>query len=321
MAHHPDLVVPILRSGVLARQFCERVAFATVEAAFERCFYLRCDEDFVCIGRPDIGNGSITLIANLHALPALQSLAGQIAMIRESSIAIGNSVRFTLDQSEPWRPAGWPLCPSPARLIDICAALASRIATGAPQEGLARCIAGGVDMVRRSPLSRIARPRIATFEGWVSGLLDRRLGSPVGSVKAVAGLIGLGPGLTPSGDDFLIGALAVLDAIGESGAHAAMARAIVDALPGLTTPLSACFLRAAAAGHLGETLHRTVSSLMTEDVDAAIAAAGQIGHSSGWDMVAGILTTLRIAAARRHIGSYRGMFPDTARPAERPAVD
>ncbi len=123
--------------------------------------------------------------------------------------------------------------------------------------------------------------------------------SAIACREAVQGLIGLGPGLTPSGDDFLVGALALLDAIGERDAHAALARAIIDALPGLTTPLSACFLRAAAAGHVGEALHRAVSSVITGDVDAAVAAAGKIGHSSGWDMMAGITTTLRIAAAAR----------------------
>ena len=112
-------------------------------------------------------------------------------------------------------------------------------------------------------------------------------------------MIGLGPGLTPSGDDFLVGALALLDCVGERDAHAALARAIIAALPGSTSPLSACFLRAAAAAHVGETLHRAVSSVIAGDVDAAIAAIENIGHSSGWDMMAGITTTLRVVAAAR----------------------
>ena len=37
--------------------------------------------------------------------------------------------------------------------------------------------------------------------------------------------------------------------------------------------------------------------MMTGDVDAAVAAVAHIGHSSGWDMLAGIATVLRIAAA------------------------
>jgi len=286
-----DVIVPISRSGVLARQFCQRVAFANVEAVFERCFYLRSGDDFICIGDPDIGNGPITLIGNLRLLAGPKSLGGQIASIDQEHITIGHSVRFTLSQSGLWRPSEWPVCPSPERLIDLCGSLTSRAAIRAPQEGLARCVTGGEETCG---LARVALPRIAHFERWLSGILE---GSPCSAAlcrEAVQGLIGLGPGLTPSGDDFLVGALAVLAALGESDARAAIARAILETLPGLTTPLSGCFLRAAAAGHVGENLHRLISLIMTGDLDAAVATAQKIGHSSGWDMTAGILTTLRL---------------------------
>jgi hypothetical protein len=300
MAAGPDLVVPILRSGILARDFCDRVGFANVEAVFERCFYLRSGDDFVCIGEPDIGNGPITLIANPGSLATVRPLAGQVALVCDERITIANSVRFALDQSQPWRPSGWPTCASPNRLIDICATLALRVATDAPREGLARCVIDECETAGSAPpLGRIARPRVALLERWVSGLLDGRSTPAIASREAVRGLIGLGPGLTPSGDDLLIGALSALDAVGESEAHAAMARAIIDVLPGLTTPLSAGFLRAAAAGHVGENLCKILSLIMTGDIDAAIALAGKVGHSSGWDMIAGILTTLRIVAAPR----------------------
>jgi Protein of unknown function (DUF2877) len=303
MANRPDVVVPILRSGILARQFCERVTFAQVEAVFERCFYLRSGDDFVCIGEPDIGNGPVTLIGNLSALPTLKFLAGGVVSISGEQITIGDSVRFTLNQSEVWRPLDWPPCPSPDRLIDICLALASRFAITAPQEGLARCVTGDETSERLSSLARVARPRIASFQRWLSEMLDATHIPSIASREAVQGLIGLGPGLTPSGDDFLVGALAVLDAIDERKAHAAMARMIVGVLPVLTAPISASFLRAAAAAHVGENLHQIVSLVVTGDVDAAIAVAAEIGHSSGWDMMAGIVTTLRAAARQRRVAS------------------
>jgi hypothetical protein len=112
-------------------------------------------------------------------------------------------------------------------------------------------------------------------------------------------LIGLGAGLTPSGDDFLVGALGLLDALAERKVHAALARAIADVSPASTSALSHCFLRAAAAGHCGEHLHCAVASVISGKPDAAIAAVRNIGHSSGWDMLAGIVTTLRIVAAKR----------------------
>ena len=111
--------------------------------------------------------------------------------------------------------------------------------------------------------------------------------------EAIAGLLGLGPGLTPSGDDFLIGALAMLDALGERKIHAALARAVTALAPALTSPLSASFLRAAAGGHVGENLCSAIALVLLGDVGAAVAAARRIGHASGWDMLAGAAITLR----------------------------
>lgn len=278
-------IVPVLRAGLLAQEFCRRHARATVEAVFARSVYLRADDDFICVGQPDLGNGPLTLIASLGGLPdRLQP--GQMTEVCERHIVIGSAVRFSLAKSETWRAPQWPACPPPATLIQTYADLARRAASDAPDEGLARCAFN----VGESPLGRIARPRISSFERALAGNFPD---------DAVRGLLGLGPGLTPSGDDFLVGGLALLDCVGERDAHAALARAIIAALPGATSPLSANFLRAAAAGHVGETLHRAVSSVMTNDVDAAIDAVDGVGHSSGWDMLAGVAAALRLVVAAR----------------------
>jgi hypothetical protein len=57
-------------------------------------------------------------------------------------------------------------------------------------------------------------------------------------------------------------------------------------------------LRVAAARHVGERLHAAVSSFVIGDVDAAIAAVRGIGHSSGWDMLAGMVTALDAVTRR-----------------------
>jgi hypothetical protein len=301
----PDIVVRILRSGVLAQEFCRNNASAHVEAIFERSFYLRSGDAFICVGEPALGNGPLTLIGHLGPLSDLALQPRQPAEVCARHILVDRSVRLSLDGSETWRPPPWPIRPSPIRLIDTCSALARRAATDAPEDGFARHVCGVGDASRHQPplariaQVRIAQVRIAMFERWLSAALDAGHSQAAACEDAIGGLLGLGPGLTPSGDDFLVGALALLDAIGERDAHAVLARATIAALPGATTALSACFLRAAADAQVGEALHRAVSSVIAGDVGAAIAAVENIGHSSGWDMMAGITTTLRIAASRR----------------------
>jgi hypothetical protein len=94
----------------------------------------------------------------------------------------------------------------------------------------------------------------------------------------------------------LIGALAALDALGQTNMHAALGAAVVTAA-GDTSPLSASLLRAAAAGHVGVNLHAMIAAMLAGDADAAIAAAVRIGHTSGWDALAGAVVVGRNSAA------------------------
>src|SRR4051794_3544693 len=273
LRHRTDfIIIPILRAGVLAREFCQVTARASVEAIFDRSFYLRSGDRFICVGAPAIGNGPLNLIADISRLPAFKLHPGQSASVNHRHITIGDAVRLTCGQSEPWAAPMWPICPSPDRLIDTCAALSRRAVSDAPREGFARIVFGESETPMRSPTGRIAQAQIASFESSLANRFVSSQGPETNLRTAVHGLIGLGPGLTPSGDDFLMGALALLDALGERDARAALARAINTISPGSTSPLSACFLKAAAAGHIGENLHHAVSSVMTGNVDAAIAA-------------------------------------------------
>jgi hypothetical protein len=301
------IIVPILRSGLLAREFCRHRPHAEVEAVFERSIYLRSGDMFVCVGEPAVGDGPLTLIADFGAPRPLTSLGfypGQPAAISDRCVAIGDEVKLTFDRWVLWRQPQWPLSRSPRELNDVCSVIARRIALESPQEGLGRVFCLHEGCAGETPLMRIARPRIARFESWLFGALETNDVAITASATAVMDLIGLGPGLTPSGDDFLVGALALLDALAERKAHAALAGAIVAVPRRLTSALSECLLRTAAAGHVGADLCCAVSAVVSGVPDQAVAAIRKIGHGSGWDMMVGILTTLRVVATRDAGGSF-----------------
>jgi hypothetical protein len=161
-----------------------------------------------------------------------------------------------------------------------------RAATDAPAEGFGRAIADAA--APHDAFARVARRHLARLRAWLAMASAH---APPDS-SSVRDIVGMGHGLTPSGDDVLIGALALLDALDERGAYADLARAVSFVPPGLTSPLSHCFLRVAAAGHVGESLHAAVSAILRGDADGAIATIRDIGHSSGWDMMAGIVTAI-----------------------------
>ena len=112
-------------------------------------------------------------------------------------------------------------------------------------------------------------------------------------------LLGLGPGLTPSGDDLLCGALVVLRAIGAADASGDLHAAIAAVAPSATSPLSGAFLRAAAEGCGSAGLHNIIISLIkNEPIESDIDVLARIGHTSGWDGLAGAAIVLQAFSTR-----------------------
>jgi hypothetical protein len=319
---HGEIVVPLLRAGVLARDLCRRTARGHVAAVFARSFHIRVGAAFLCVGEPAIGNGPWTLIAAPGPPLAMLRLSGNLSVvIAPDAIMIGNVLRFELAECATWRQAPWPVLPALTRLLEICAALGERIAYEAPGDGIAARSFGGDAGI--GIFARSMRRRVADYEAWLANMLHPVHGRQGNHVSAapVAGLIGLGPGLTPSGDDFLAGALALLDALGQrspvemttnvmtrdatcganravdhtaiAAIHTSLAATVARTCARLTSPFSACLLRAAARGQFGEALCSMIASVLAGDVGAAVAVARSVGQSSGWDMLSGAAVTLR----------------------------
>ncbi len=107
-------------------------------------------------------------------------------------------------------------------------------------------------------------------------------------------LAGRGPGLTPTGDDVLVGALLAAWA-GASPDPAAVGALVVAEASPRTTTLSRAFLRAAARGACGSDWQVLFAARDDGAVSEAVARMLAIGHTSGADGLAGFLA-VRTAA-------------------------
>ncbi|WP_043636054.1 DUF2877 domain-containing protein [Nonomuraea candida] len=127
-------------------------------------------------------------------------------------------------------------------------------------------------------------------------LLEALTDRPYEVPGAVARLVGFGPGLTPSGDDLLVGTLAVLSRIGRPAARAFHTLADgVRVHAHRTTDVGAHYLRLAAEGHFSEPIIGLVDALVSgAGLPARTKAALRVGASSGADGVAGVLLGLRV---------------------------
>lgn len=106
-------------------------------------------------------------------------------------------------------------------------------------------------------------------------------------------LIGLGPGLTPSGDDALGGAAIALRVFGHAKRADELGSFLRANAPGRTSDISLAHLRAAADGEGSAAFHDALRDLVT---GGDFASLDRIGASSGWDAMDGAIVVLTNAS-------------------------
>jgi len=124
-------------------------------------------------------------------------------------------------------------------------------------------------------------------------------------------LVGLGPGLTPSGDDFLGGLLFTAHSLKTAYPQDVNweEEPVMDLVHWASTqthPISHAILRDHASGHGPKPLHDVVASLLngqdlSHNLSHTMGAAERllgIGETSGWDILAGMLTGMLLVEGK-----------------------
>ncbi|WP_223166337.1 DUF2877 domain-containing protein [Nonomuraea sp. SYSU D8015] len=118
----------------------------------------------------------------------------------------------------------------------------------------------------------------------------------LGAVSAAEQLVGLGPGLTPSGDDVLAALLVTLRHLGTAtGAERAvwladwLAATVTYDARTRTTPLSATLLHCAARGEASPELLAVLRGIAGgQALEPALRRLRRLGHTSGADLAQGV---------------------------------
>jgi hypothetical protein len=129
--------------------------------------------------------------------------------------------------------------------------------------------------------------------------LVQSVGAGGSALPAVAQLLGRGPGLTPTGDDVLAGALVALCALG-SPAASVLGDAVLTAAPEATTTVSAALLTYAARGECIPQMADLVEAIGGSEgaLPRTAGALLAVGHCSGAGLLHGVLVGLAIAHSR-----------------------
>jgi hypothetical protein len=244
-----------------------------IVSRFERaCTLMDGEGRIIALTEPSIGKGPFCIV--LHAAGDLfdHLQLRQSASIDAHSIVLGN-------------------CCIPLRDVPVWDATLPPI---------------GPPLCLRPPLAALLRPYVAWPPSWsrtsvdvttarllaegahsLTAAVERR----IGLAAAAQHLAGLGPGLTPAGDDYVLGVMAALWLLGERNPLPAMAAACATR----TTLLSGAFLRAAAQGQFMEGWHHLAHALDRQDEPGsrrAVRHIAAIGATSGRDSLAGFASVL-----------------------------
>ena len=293
----------------------------TVIASFSRSCWLETPGGrLFAVADHELGEGPLTVGIELPDGPTLSELGvnpGTELVADGVDFRLGNRLMLRTAATTLWRPA--PLGPrtSTDEMAHRLRALIDFVAADAPAEGLAPLINhlsqmayGDVpapDDVGAVP--RLAMPSVALLaKGVVQG--------DGGSIdQAVQGLIGLGPGLTPSGDDMLGGLMVALRTVllpvsyGENSLREcpeSNSVLIIDELSrsifrhfARTNRISAALLEQAALGIGSAAQHQVLECLLeltpAMDLDNSVERLVNSGHTSGWDTLTGLLFGIALA--------------------------
>lgn len=236
----------------------------------------------IALVTPHHGNGPFQIVvpAPLPRLP--KNTLGVSGEWRQDRLTYGD-LQINLEQAEQWHPRLPALPAAPSSALATLVAVASQFPASALTRGtfsLTQRAQQGIDYLQIG-LAAHDRNKLRT---------------------GVIHLAGLGPGLTPAGDDFLVGLLAALQSASwsqmqQAGVLPGICAAMAETAAERTMRLSAAWLRAAGQGCFGEPWHHLIVALNANSTDAITAAAHRIlttGATSGVDAMTGFLWGIHV---------------------------
>jgi hypothetical protein len=267
-------VIPLTDAGWRARAALAAAGGrARVVAVLTESVYLAAGEEMVWLGGAGSALHGRAMLTSGSPAAALHAHARADVLVDDATARVWTPPAVPPTARATWLAAGQRLCERVA-------------AIGSPQ-GFGVLLAGACP---EFPLGAAADPARALARACAAD-------DPVAASHAATALVGLGPGLTPAGDDLVgaaffaraIAGLATDPAWPEAAAHVcAQARTT-------THPISATLLADLCAGAGHAPLHDLAAASAAGDDPALLDAAARlvrIGHSSGWDMLTGFVAGL-----------------------------
>ena len=294
--------------GAFAKEFIDATDEARVIGVFRRSLYVENSSGrLACIGGRLIGPGPLNALCEFTGDVDFTQIVepGISTEIRDGWMQLGPRMQIDVSRPMAWKPGPLPVGWDLGFFLGNLPFLVQWIAESGPREGLAPLIAqavSGEEVSDGNAFHKISREGIADFGYWLSYSLngEGKIEFPAGAHR----LVGLGPGLTPSGDDFWCGVMMALRALCCVDILKRVSDAVLRQAVYRTNKISRAHLECAAGGQGAQAVHETISAMGVTDearLSSALRALDNLGHTSGWDSLAGVAQVIvTVAASRGH---------------------
>ncbi|MEH7505421.1 DUF2877 domain-containing protein [Neobacillus drentensis] len=276
-------------------EFIERInnlgLTGIVHSTFKRTINIHCNEngELFTIASSQIDNGPNTLVINSASLEESNIDVNDVVYVKSKMLYIANKLAISTNQSEKWTGI---LPEYPANTENISRNL-KRMIEYIDFHGKA----GGMKKKVAAPslfeieMSRMLEERSNLL---LNELLNNRMTS---ALHHAVSLIGLGPGLTPSGDDYLVGLFTIINLRNSPFySHQSFCGEVLQKAKTLTNEISYMALKKASIGQVRESIIHLVHSILNgveDDLYLSLNKVLNIGSSSGTDIALGLVCGLK----------------------------
>lgn len=267
-----------------------------VHSIFDRTVNMQCrtNDELYTIANRQVDNAPNTLITDRGSFSNMGLVVGDRVYAEHDRLYVGKAFVLTLRDVHVWR-SKLPSYPDDEGILSSNAAAAASFIEIHGKAGGMKRSAETVNPFDQE-MERLLRERS-------TGLLEAlsKGEASLASHYAIQ-LIGLGPGLTPSGDDFLVGLFTVMNLTnGPLFQICHVCEQVVAASADRSNPISYMALKKAASGQvresIGEFMHHMIHGSKTE-VISSLSRVLDIGSTSGTDIALGLVNGLKLSIER-----------------------
>ncbi|MEH7452591.1 DUF2877 domain-containing protein [Gottfriedia acidiceleris] len=258
-----------------------------VHSIFNRTFNIQCENgELFTIACREMDNGPNTLVIDVDCFEKMDLKMNDTVFVENQILQIANKLSIHIVNVEQWESI-LPLLPKNFEGLKVSLAFMKHFIDLHGKSGGIK-EAPSYPTTFEKEMSKILQERTSLL---LNDLVNNRMTS---ALQHAVSLIGLGPGLTPSGDDFLVGLLTIFN-MNPCFSQKVFCEEVVKKAKGLTNEISYMALKKASIGKVRESLIRLIHSLLNgteDDLILALTKVLNIGSSSGTDIALGLVCGL-----------------------------